>query len=235
MIGPVAGPDSEKERDMDGETLERCQAYAEGLYARETDVRRWILREMERRDFPRIQVSAMEGRILALLARLSNATRLLEVGTLGGYSALWLLSLLPEDARLVTVERDERHAELAREAFRRAEEEDRTRLRVGDAREVLEQLSVEADRGEQAFDFVFLDADKENYPVYLERLKTLLRPGGVIAADNVFWEGRVLEERPEDASTRGIRRFNRMLAEDEAFETAVVPIRDGLSVAWYRG
>lgn len=221
--------------EMDADTLKRCQEYAAGLYAGESETQEWIGRELERRGFPAIQVSPMEGRLLALLARVADATRLLEVGTLGGYSALWLLSLLPEDARLVTVEREPAHADLAREAFRRAGVADRVELIVGEAREALEELAVEGGRGEQGFDLAFLDADKRSYPVYLERMKTLLRPGGLLAADNVFWSGRVLQEDSEDDDVRGIRQFNRVLAEDEAFETGVIPIRDGLAVAWYRG
>lgn len=220
---------------MDRETMDRCLAYAEELYARETETHRWIVEETEARGFPEIQVSAMEGRLLGLLARLSDATRVLEIGTLGGYSALWILHALPEEADLVTLERKEEHADLAREAFRRAGVEGRAEVRVGDATELLEEMALAGRRAESSFDMAFVDADKESYPVYLDRLRSVLRPGALVAADNVFWEGKVVDESADDAATRGIRAFNRALADDDAFEAAVIPIRDGLSTALYRG
>lgn len=220
---------------MDQETLERCEAYAADLYARESEVHRWVVEEMAARGLPEIQVSPMEGRLLGLLARISDATRVLEIGTLGGYSALWILHALPEEADLVTLEKEEAHAELAREAFRRAGVAERAQVRVGDATELLEEMALAGRRAESSFDMAFVDADKENYPVYLDRLRSLLRPGALVTADNVYWEGKVVDESADDAATRGMRAFNRTLAEDEAFEAAVVPIRDGLAVARYRG
>lgn len=229
---------------MDEATLERCSAYIEELYAPETDAMRWIRSELEARDLPLIQVSALQGRLMALLASIAGARRLLEIGTLGGYSGLWLLSLLPEDARLVTLEVEPAHAELAREAFARAGEGRRAEVRLGEARETLRDLS-----GRASFDLVFIDADKEAYPFYLEQASRLLGPGGLLLADNTLWRGDVARipdeaggsdagheaasesgEEP-DAETRALRRFNRQLAEAPAFETILVPIRDGLTVA----
>lgn len=214
---------------MDESVRQRCVEYAEGLYARETDAQRWVRSELERRDLPLIHVSPLEGRLLALLARTVDAARLLEVGTLGGYSALWLVSLLPGHAELLTLERHPDHAALAREAFQRAGEEDRIALREGDARTALAELP-----GDPPFDFVFVDADKESYPEYLEHAAALMRPGGLVVADNAFWKGKVLE--PDDEpGTRGIVEYNRMIAEDPRFEGLVLPVRDGLSVARFRG
>lgn len=221
---------------MDEATLERCSEYIEDLYAPETDAMRWIRSELEARDLPLIQVSALQGRLMALLASIAGARRLLEIGTLGGYSGLWLLSLLPEDARLVTLEVEPAHAELAREAFARAGEERRAEVRLGDARETLRDLS-----GRASFDLVFIDADKQGYPFYLEQASRLLGPGGLLLADNTLRRGKVAGvaedgaasdpgEEP-DPETRALRRFNRELAEDPGFETILVPIRDGLTVA----
>lgn len=215
---------------MDERTRDRCVEYATRLYARETETQRWIRRELEARDLPLIQISPLEGRLLAVLAAGAGAERLLEVGTLGGYSALWLLSLLPGDARLVTLERHPVHAGLAREAFRRAGEEERVELLEGDARETLDGLP-----GDPPFDLVFLDADKEGYPAYLEAAAERLRPGGLLVADNTFWEGRVTEEGEDDPPTRGIREFNRALAGSPRFEAVIVPVRDGLTVARFEG
>ena len=215
---------------MDRETRERCVEYAVGLYARETEAQRWVRGELEARGLPRIQISPLEGRLLAVLARSLDAERLLEIGTLGGYSALWLLSPLPDRARLVTLEREPRHAELAREAFRRAGVEAQVEVREGDARRTLDDL-----RGGPPFDLVFVDADKEGYPGYLEASADLLRAGGLLLADNTFWEGRVAAGGEGDAATRAIRAFNRGLADDPRFEGIIVPVRDGLTVARFRG
>lgn len=216
---------------MDEETRDRCEAYATELYARESETQRWIREQLEARDLPLIQISALEGRILALLARSVDAGRVLEIGTLGGYSALWLLSLLPGHARLVTLERDPEHAELAREAFRRAGEEDRVELREGDARELLGALP-----GDPPFDVVFIDADKESYPTYLEEAAALMRPGGLLLADNSFLGGRAADPgEADDPAARGIREFNRVLSEGPRFEAVIVPVRDGLTVARFQG
>lgn len=234
---------------MDEATMARCVAYSEDLLAPDTEARAWILSELEARGLPRIEVSRAEGRLLAVLAAVSGARRLLEVGTLGGYSALWLLSLLPAGARLVTIERSAEHADLAREAFRRAGESDRVRLVVGDAREVLPALTAEVRDGAEPYDLLFVDADKRGYPDYLEAGRSLLRPGALVLGDNAFLDGRVLEDdgaeaaganaaddrEAPDPDVAGIRAFNRALAEDPAFEACIVPVRDGLAVARFRG
>lgn len=239
---------------MDAETLEACAAWAEERYAPESEVQRWVRAELETRDMPLIHVSPLEGRVLALLAASVGATRLLEVGTLGGYSALWLVSLLAPGARLLTIERDPERADLAREAVRRAGEEDRIRVLTGDARAVLEELA--SDPASEPLDLVFVDADKKAYPEYLERACELLRPGGLLLADNVFWSGRVLEvgdgapdpsaERDgangrakgtegagseEDPDLAGILEFDRRLADDPRLQGVILPVRDGLAVA----
>jgi predicted O-methyltransferase YrrM len=209
-------------------------AYSEELFAPETEAHRWIRSEIEIRGFPPIHVSPLEGRILAVLAHLCGAGRLLELGTLGGYSALWLLSLLPEDALLITVEVDAGHADLAREAFERAGESRRIRLLEGEARAALEGELID-DPGRSSFDLIFIDADKENYPYYLDAACDFLKPGGLLIGDNAFWEGRVVDVAARDAETEAIRVFNRRLAEDPRFDGVLVPVRDGLAVAKFVG
>lgn len=215
---------------MEESTWQECVAYAEKLFAGEGQVHGWILRELEARGLPLIQVSPLEGRLLALLARAIDARRLLEIGTLGGYSALWLLSLLSPEARLTTVERDPACAALAREAFERAGEAGRVELLVGDARDEVPRLL-----GGPAFDLVFIDADKQSYPEYLEWSRSLLRPGGLVIGDNAFWDGLVVDPAAGDGDTAGVREFNRRLAEDPRFQGVIVPIRDGLAVARFNG
>lgn len=214
--------------------LERLLEYSEELFAPETETHRWIRAQMEERGFPAIHVSALEGRILAVLARLAGAERLLELGTLGGYSALWLTSLLPAEARLVTIEGEPRHAALAREAFERAGEK-RIEILEGDARRLIEDRILGDRREGASFDLVFIDADKENYPYYLEAACKLLRSGGLLLGDNAYWEGKVVDGDDRDAETEAIRLFNRRLAEDPRFESVLLPVRDGLAVARFRG
>ena len=216
---------------MDEALREACEAYATELNARETGAMRWVRSELEERGLPMIQVSPLEGRLLAVLAAAVGARRVLEIGTLGGYSGLWLLSLLPEDARLVTLEKDPEHAEVAREAFGRAGVSERVTLLVGDARRTLDDAAPEA-----PYDVVFVDADKRGYPRYRERAAELLRRGGLLLGDNAFWEGKAAEHGPDpDTATRAIRRFNRELAEDPRFDAVTIPVRDGLAVARFRG
>ncbi len=218
-----------------GDGQERLLEYARELFALESEVHEWIRVQIEARGFPPIQVSPLEGRILAVLAGLVRASRLLEIGTLGGYSALWLVSLLSEDARLISIENDPHHAELAREAIRRAGEEERIELRVGDAREILENEILPDPTSRGAFDLVFIDADKEGYPYYLEAAADLLRPGGLLLADNAFWEGRVVDDSARDPATEAIREFNRRLSEDRRFRGVILPVRDGLAAATFVG
>jgi caffeoyl-CoA O-methyltransferase len=215
---------------MDEATLERCAEYIEGLYAPESETMRWVRGELEDRGLPLIHVSPLVGRLLAVLAALAGARRLLEIGTLGGYSGLWLLSLLPDDARLVTLEKEPAHAELAREAMARAGENGRAEIRLGDARETLEDLT-----GRATFDVVFIDADKESYPSYLELTADLVGPGGLLLADNTLWRGRVTDPAAEEEGARAIQAFNRALAEDARFDALILPVRDGLTVARRRG
>ncbi len=219
---------------MPPEDMAPLLAYSEELFAPETEAHRWIRSEIEIRGFPPIHVSPLEGRILAVLAHLCGAGRLLELGTLGGYSALWLLSLLPEDALLITVEVDAGHADLAREAFERAGESRRIRLLEGEARAALEGELID-DPGRSSFDLIFIDADKENYPYYLDAACDFLKPGGLLIGDNAFWEGRVVDVAARDAETEAIRVFNRRLAEDPRFDGVLVPVRDGLAVAKFVG
>lgn len=177
-------------------------------------------------DFPAIQVPPESGRVLEIVAALSGARRVLEVGTLGGYSALWLLRGMHEKGTLLTVEKDAGHAELARRFFGRAGVLDRVDLRVGEAKELLPEMGPDG-----AFDLVFLDADKESYVSYLEEAARLLRVGGALLADNAFWRGRILDSEDQDPATRGIRDFNRRLSEHPDFRATILPVGDGVALA----
>ena len=186
---------------------------------------------------PAIAVSAPQGRLLYLLARQMGARRILEVGTLGGYSGIWLARALPEDGRLVTLELDEKHATVARENFRRAGVGSRVEVRVGRALATLPAL-VQEKAG--PFDFTFIDADKASSAEYLDWAVKLSRPGAMIVLDNVVREGAVLLASSRDPSVQGVRRAIDFLGRDPRVEaTAIQTVGskgyDGFALAWVKG
>ncbi|GEL18909.1 O-methyltransferase [Pseudonocardia asaccharolytica] len=158
-----------------------------------------------RAGLPAIDVSPAQGKLLHLLARAIGARSILEIGTLGGYSTIWLAGALPAEGRLVTLERSPVHAKVARENIDRAGLGEFVEVREGPALESLPQLSG-------PFDFVFVDADKPSNPEYFQWALRLSRPGSVIVVDNVIRGGRVLESDSDDAAVQGTRRFTEMLA-----------------------
>jgi predicted O-methyltransferase YrrM len=160
---------------------------------------------------PEIQVTAAQGKLLHLLARAMNAASILEIGTLGGYSTLWLARALPPGGRIVTLELDERHAAVARAGFAGAGLADRVDLRVGRALDLLPAL---ASGGAGPFDLSFIDADKESTPEYFDWCVRLSRRGGAIVVDNVVREGEVADESSRDPRVLGIRRLFRQVAAD---------------------
>ncbi|GAB4070287.1 O-methyltransferase [Ancylobacter sonchi] len=180
-----------------------------------------------------INVAPNQGKLLMLLAMMRGARRILEIGTLGGYSTIWLARALPEDGRLVTLEFDPHHAEVARANIAHAGLADRVEVRVGPARTTLAAMIA---AGEAPFDFVFIDADKPGNPHYLEAALALSHPGTVIVADNVVREGRAADPANTDESVVGIRRFMEMVAaEPRLVATAVQTVGskgyDGFALA----
>lgn len=153
---------------------------------------------------PSISVSPSQGKLLFVMAKAMGARRILEVGTLGGYSGIWLARALPSDGLLVTIEVDHARAEVARRNFERAGLVSLIDLRVGSASDLLPRIGAE---GLGPFDFVFIDADKARYAEYLEWGIRLCRPGSLIVADNVIREGAVVEAESQDSSVQGVRRF----------------------------
>lgn len=158
----------------------------------------------EAAELPEIAVSAQLGRLMHVLALTRGAARILEIGTLGGYSAIWLARALPPDGRLVTIELDPRHAEVARQSIERAGLTDRVEVRVGDGLDVLSELD---DDGTGPFDLVFIDADKAPYTEYFHAALRLSAPGTLIVADNVVRSGEVAGGPSEDEAVRGAQRF----------------------------
>ena len=213
--------------------LARIDDYVENLFAPQDAALEAAVRESQLAGLPEIQVSPNEGKLLQLLAEMAGASRILEIGTLGGYSAINLARGMAEDGTLISLEIDERHAEVARKNIERAGLGRKVEIRVGDARELLAELA-EGDEG--PFDLVFIDADKEGYPEYLEWSMRLSRPGSLILADNTIRGGSVLDHR--DASARATRDFNEKIANDPRLSAIVVPLIrervDGLAIARVR-
>lgn len=205
--------------------------YVRDLFAGEDPVLEELRREISRQDLPEIYISPEQGKLLQVLLKAIGAHRVLEIGTLGGYSALWMARALPGDGTLITIEKDPDRAAFARRFIEKAALEDVVEIRVGDAREVLVELveAVTAGAGEP-FDAVFIDADKEPFVEYLERSLQLVRPGGLILGDNAFRDGRVLEDDPDEA-TQGVLDYNQRAATDPRLVSTVIPVRDGLTVS----
>ncbi|MGA9667669.1 MAG: O-methyltransferase [Terracidiphilus sp.] len=183
------------------------------------DVLDSVLLANQQAGLPSIDVTALQGKFLEFLARISGAKRILEIGTLGGYSTIWLVRALPPDGRIVTLELDPHHATVARGNLARAGVLDRVDLIVGPAIEILQTLS---ESHTAPFDLIFIDADKESYPEYLLLALKLSRPGTVVVADNVVREGKVVEPECDDPRVQGVRRFAELLAAEPRLNATVL-------------
>jgi predicted O-methyltransferase YrrM len=190
------------------------------------------LKDAESSGLPPINVSPNEGKLLYLVTKIAGAKRVLEIGTLGGYSTTWLARALPADGKVITLELDQKHAEVARRNLARAGMVDRVEVRVGRATETLRQM---IDQREAPFDLIFIDADKPSYVEYLQLALHLSRTGTVILADNLIRNGRVIDDRPADESARGAKAFNEALAANHRLDSIILPIirttLDGLSIS----
>ncbi len=176
-----------------------------------------------------MQIGPEQGQFMALLVELIGARRTLEVGTFTGYSALSVALALPADGRVVACDISEEFTAVARRYWAEAGVADKIDMRLGPAVETLDALIAEGLSG--AFDFMFIDADKQGYDAYYERGLALLRPGGLIAIDNVLWNGAVADPARQDKETRAIRALNRKVQADERVGISLVPIGDGLMLA----
>jgi caffeoyl-CoA O-methyltransferase len=209
----------------------------EGLYAylvergtRQDDVLRRLAEETDRMgDISVMQIGPDQGAFMTLFVKAIGARRALELGTFTGYSAICIARGLPREGQLVACELSEEYARTAERWFEEAGVADRIELRVGPALETLRAMPAD-----EAFDFAFIDADKQTYPDYYEECLARLRPGGVIAIDNVLGAGRVLDPDPDDAMAQGIVALNERVLADERVDMAMVPIADGLTLALKR-
>jgi len=205
-------------------TPDYIERYLEGLVPRDEFLEKLEV-EGAQRGIPII--SASEGFLLYLLAKISKASTILELGTAIGYSTIWLARALPKEGKIITIER---FPEIAQEAERNIEKAglaDRVQILVGEAKQVISDISEE-------FDIIFNDADKEEYPELLDLMLPRLKKGGILLTDNTLWFGKVAKEN-RDQVTEAVHEYNRRLSEDPELETSIIPIRDGLSITLKKG
>ncbi|QHW34033.1 O-methyltransferase [Paenibacillus rhizovicinus] len=183
------------------------------------DVLEQVMAANQREELPPIDVSASQGKLLQLLARMTNAKRILEIGTLGGYSTIWMGKALPADGKLVTLELDPKHAQVAQANIALAGLSRLVEIRVGVA---LEQLAKLEEEGTEPFDLIFIDADKPSNPAYLQWALRFSHPGTVIVGDNVVRDGEIINRHSTDPRVQGIRTFYDMLAAEPRISATAI-------------
>lgn len=176
-----------------------------------------------------MQISPDQGQFMALLAKLTGAKKVLEVGVFTGYSSLVVALALPAEGRIVACDISEEYTRMARRYWQEAGVAHKIDLRLGPAADTLAGLVAAGEAG--SFDFAFIDADKENYLVYYEHALQLLRPGGLVLVDNVLWGGRPIDPEAKDESTEAIRAINAKMGRDERVDVSMLPVGDGLTLA----
>jgi predicted O-methyltransferase YrrM len=203
--------------------------YMRRVTLREPSILRRLREETASQPQANMQISPEQGQFMALLIHLLNARKTLEIGVFTGYSSLSVALALPDDGRVIACDVNEEWTSIARRYWREAGVERKIDLRLKPALATLDDLIATGQGGQ--FDFAFIDADKENYANYFERALVLVRPGGLIAIDNVLWYGRVIDPAVKDADTKAIRAFNEKLHGDERVWLSMLPVRDGLTLA----
>jgi predicted O-methyltransferase YrrM len=207
-------------------------AYIRSVSLREPDLLRRLREETAPRADATMQLSPEQGQFLGMLVRMTGARRALEVGVFTGLSSLHVALAMPADGRLIACDVNTETTAMAQRYWREAGVADKIELRIAPAVETLDALLQEG--AAESFDFAFVDADKENYERYYERVLKLLRQGGLAAFDNVLWHGTVIDDAVQDKDTRAIREFNAKLHLDERVWLSLVAIGDGLTLALKR-
>lgn len=215
------------------ETWTGVDRYITDLFGASDPVLRAALADADQAGLPQINVSPPQGKLLMLLAKAIGARNILEIGTLGAYSTIWLARALPRDGKLITLEFEAKHAEVARKNLARADFAEKVEVRLGRAIDNLPKLAAE---NAGPFDFIFIDADKPSYPDYLEWSIRLSRPGTMIIGDNVIRDGKVIDKDSADELVQGVRRFSEKLASDPRVEAVALQTvgskgYDGFAVA----
>ena len=202
--------------------------YVLDVSLRETPLLRQLREETAQLTVARWQIAPEQGQFMALLVRLSGARRVLEVGTFTGYSSMCLAAALPDDGTLLCCDISAEYTAVAQRYWHQAGLSERIELRLGPALQTLQGLPQQG--LSETFDLIFVDADKANYPAYLEQALVLLRQGDLLLFDNTLWSGRILQDAPEDADTRAIQALNCQLKDDARVDLSLLPLGDGLTL-----
>lgn len=219
--------------------MERIYSYIEEHATRESEALSWVAKQTHiRTNHARMLSGAIQGELLRIIVQTSGARRILELGTFTGYSAISLASALPEEGHLDTLELNDELEDLILEGFDRAGLSGRISLHIGDCKETLQRFRREmglesgcAADSAMLYDIVYMDANKREYCEYYDLVFDMVRPSGLILADNVLWDGKVCQDPlPQDKQTLGIARFNDMVTSDPRVESVILPLRDGLNI-----
>lgn len=208
---------------------EDLQQYIFDHAVRETEIQRKVREETAEHPSSQMQIAPEQAQMMFVLAKTVNARLALEIGVFTGYSALAVAQALPPDGRLIACEINEEFAETARGYWKEAGVDRKIELRIGPATATLDALI--SDGYTNAFDFVFIDADKTSYPEYYERCIALLRPGGLVLVDNVFRGGEVTDESSDDDAVQATRQLNERVSSDKRVDACIVPMADGITIA----
>lgn len=210
--------------------MEDIYKYIEDHASSPSEVLEWVVKQTHiRTNHARMLSGAAQGQLLRMFVQMTGATRILELGTFTGYSAICLASALPQEGHLDTLELNDELEDLILEGFDRAGLADRITLHIGDCKETLKRF------GEQKhmYDIVYMDANKREYCEYYDLVFDMIRPGGLILADNVLWDGKVCHNPlPQDKQTLGIAAFNDKVSSDPRVESVIMPLRDGLNIIY---
>lgn len=219
--------------------MEQIYKYIEEHATQQSDALTWVVRQTHiRTNHARMLSGALQGQLMRMIVQMSGARRILELGTFTGYSAICLASGLPEGGHLDTLELNDELEDLILEGFERAGLSDKIGLHIGDCKQTLGKFREDMGlaEGSQAdpdklYDIVYMDANKREYCKYYDLVFDMVRPGGLILADNVLWDGKVCQDPlPQDKQTLGIARFNDIVRDDPRVESVILPLRDGLNV-----
>ena len=225
---------------MQMQIMEQIYKYIEDHASQESEALKWVAKQTHiRTNHARMLSGAIQGELLRIIVQTTGAKRILELGTFTGYSAISLASALPEDGHLDTLELNDELEDLIAEGFERAGLSEKISLHIGDCKETLRRIRTDAGltdecrtpSAEALYDIVYMDANKREYCEYYDLVFDLVRPGGLILADNVLWDGKVCQDPlPQDKQTIGIARFNDMVTSDPRVESVILPLRDGLNI-----
>ncbi|SFP61979.1 O-methyltransferase [Parafilimonas terrae] len=217
---------------MNQQLFQAVDQYICKLFAQNDEALDAVVASIEKNNIPQISVSASQGKFLQVLVKLCRAKSILELGTLAGYSTIWMARGLPEDGKLISLEYEQLHADVARENIKRAGLDKLVEIRVGKGLDLLPQLQQE----QKVFDMIFIDADKPPYAEYFQWALKLSHPGTLIIADNVIREGKILDETSEDEAVKGVQRFSKLLAETKEVTACIIQNvgekeHDGMAIA----